>query len=133
MFGFASPNFDIDARTGFLPSQAPLRRLAGPFERWELLLDDALSRFVSPGASPLVSKAQVAFADLWRKRVRKVSHLTYVQPCHSSTRMSDKFCGQLDSRPQLRGDREGRSVVPKSASRPFVPHSVLCTFPSTPR
>jgi hypothetical protein len=133
MFGFASPNFDIDARTGFLPGQAPLRRLTGSFERWELLLDDALSRFVSPGACPLISKAQVAFADLWQKRIRKVSHSTYAPPCHTSTRMTDHFLGQIDTRPQLRRDREGHSCMPKSASRPFVPHSILCTFPSTPR
>jgi hypothetical protein len=91
MLVFASPDFHIDARSGFLPGQVPLRRLAGAFERWELLLDDALSHFVHTGASPLISKAQVAFADLWRKRLRKVSRCTAISLILPLTRIIDYF------------------------------------------
>ena len=89
MLVFASPDFDIDAHSGFLPNQIPLRRLAGTFEFWELLLDDALSHFVHTGASPLVSKAQVAFADLWRKRLRKASRRTAIPFILPLTRIID--------------------------------------------
>src|SRR5260370_27581020 len=73
MAGFASPLYDLDARTGFIPPKPPLLRLFDGYERWELLLDDAKANFVNPGPSGLATATEKQYTANWRKRVTKVS------------------------------------------------------------
>jgi indoleamine 2,3-dioxygenase len=64
--------YGIDPHTGFLTPDPPLRRLSGDYERWEILLDEAMDNFDHIGMSPEITLKQRAFGCMWRKRVRKV-------------------------------------------------------------
>lgn len=72
MAGFSFSQFGVDAHTGFLSPEPPLRRLSGEFEAWELFLDEAMANFVYTGPAPEITLKQRAFGCMWRKRVRKV-------------------------------------------------------------
>jgi indoleamine 2,3-dioxygenase len=75
---FAFSQYGIDAHTGFLTPEPPLRRLSGEYEQWEILLDEAKDNFVHTGPSSEITLKQRAFGCMWRKRVRKVC----VSPVH---------------------------------------------------
>lgn len=80
MAGFASPLYDLDSRTGFIPPEPPLLRLADGYERWELLLDDAKANFVNPGSSGLATATEMQYTSKWRNRVAAVSHSCSSKP-----------------------------------------------------
>ncbi|KAF8327209.1 Indoleamine 2,3-dioxygenase [Cantharellus anzutake] len=69
MAGFASPLYDLDPRTGFMPPEPPLLRLPHPYGPWEVLLDDAKRHFVNPGPSGLATATEKQYTAKWRKRV----------------------------------------------------------------
>ena len=69
----AAHDFDVDTRTGFMPPQPPLTRLAEPWQPWEALLADAMSNRMKLGDSPGVTAADESRSAQWRARVRDVS------------------------------------------------------------
>ena len=69
-------DFDIDAKTGFLPSVAPISRLPTQWDAWERLLDDLQANRLQLGNKPNLSAEETAKSETWRARVREVS-------CHS--------------------------------------------------
>ena len=40
----AAHDFDVDNRTGFMPPEPPLARLPSEWEKWEAILDSALTK-----------------------------------------------------------------------------------------
>ncbi|KAL5483228.1 hypothetical protein ACEPAI_8458 [Sanghuangporus weigelae] len=68
----AAHDFDIDARTGFMPPQPPLSRLPEQWEAWERILDEAIERRLKLGAAQDLTPADEATSDDWRQRVREL-------------------------------------------------------------
>ncbi|KAJ3838957.1 Indoleamine 2,3-dioxygenase [Lentinula raphanica] len=67
--------FDVDLRTGFMPSRPPLGRLPAPWAIWEDLLDGARSESLQPGDKLYISSAEMARSEQWRVRVRQIKLL----------------------------------------------------------
>jgi hypothetical protein len=60
--------------SGFLPPEAPLRRLGGEYEAWEELLDAAQRLPLMQGAGgAAVDATQRRAARAWRRSIREVS------------------------------------------------------------
>ena len=74
----AAHDFDVDTRTGFMPPQAPLRRLTGAWESWEIVLDAAIYQKLQLGDSPNLPQSAKDDSERWRERVRKVR-----TPCYA--------------------------------------------------
>lgn len=71
----AAHDFDVDNRTGFMPPQAPLRRLPYDWEAWELILDDAMNSKLQLGAKPDLPPEEAIKSASWRSSVREVRKL----------------------------------------------------------
>jgi hypothetical protein len=69
----AAHDFDVDARTGFMPPQAPLARLPDTWVVWEDTLDDAYSRRLQLATKPNLTSAEAGESATWRNRVHLVS------------------------------------------------------------
>jgi indoleamine 2,3-dioxygenase len=65
-------DFDIDAKTGFVPSIAPISRLPAQWETWECLLDDLKTNRLQLGHKPNLSAEEITKSEEWRARVRQV-------------------------------------------------------------
>lgn len=70
---FASPTFELDPKTAFMPRELPLTRLDGQYERWEVLLDAAFETLTCPGDEAHIPDSQLAYSSSWRRAVREVS------------------------------------------------------------
>ena len=71
----AAADFDVDARSGFMPPSAPISRLTGAQELWENLLDAALGDGKGLKLGELEQAPEDrAKSEQWRSRVRQVSH-----------------------------------------------------------
>ena len=68
----AAHDFDVDTRTGFMPPQAPLRRLPVDWEPWEEALDDAAGRKLQLGDKLDLDEGEKINSEVWRVRVREV-------------------------------------------------------------
>lgn len=68
-------DFDVDARTGFMPPQPPLERLPDEWEHWEDVLSDAVTRGLRLGELPDLTEEDLRASEEWRERVRKVSSI----------------------------------------------------------
>ena len=68
----AAHDFDVDTRTGFMPPQAPLRRLPVDWEPWEEVLDDAVRRKLQLGDRLDLDEGEKINSEVWRVRVREV-------------------------------------------------------------
>ena len=66
-------DFDVDARTGFMPPQPPMERLPEEWEPWEEVLQDAIERRLRLGELSDLSEEDVNESEAWRHRVREVS------------------------------------------------------------
>ena len=66
-------DFDVDARTGFMPPQPPLDRLPEEWEPWEDVLQDAIKRRLRLGELKDLSEEDADESELWRRKVREVS------------------------------------------------------------
>jgi hypothetical protein len=66
-------DFDVDTRTGFMPSTEPLTRLPLEWEAWEVLLDAAIQSKLQLGDKPGLSGEEKAHSREWRIRVREVA------------------------------------------------------------
>jgi len=58
--------FDVDPTTGFMPPDAPLRRLPEDWETWEALLDEAIEKRLAPGDKVGVTIAETNQSERWR-------------------------------------------------------------------
>jgi indoleamine 2,3-dioxygenase len=65
----------VDAVTGFLPRELPLKRLPQEWEAWEAALDDAITSKIQVGAKFDISNEEVKRSSSWRDRVMKVPHV----------------------------------------------------------
>ena len=68
----AAHDFDVDTRTGFMPPQAPLRRLPVDWEPWEEVLDDAVRRKLQLGDRLDLDEGEKINSEVWRVSVREV-------------------------------------------------------------
>ncbi|KAL0566103.1 hypothetical protein V5O48_011583, partial [Marasmius crinis-equi] len=76
---FANANsFDVDHKTGFMPSQVPLECLPSTWELWESLLDEAIHEKLRPGDQIGLSEEDAARSGRWRKRVREAPTLSSI-------------------------------------------------------
>jgi len=69
----AAHDFDVDARTGFMPPQPPLARLPVEWEEWEASLDDAVNQKLSLGGTPGLDEESKLASERWREGICKVS------------------------------------------------------------
>lgn len=69
--------FDIDTETGFLPPQAPLKRLPDDWEHWESILDVGRESKLQLGVTANLSKEELETSALWREHVATVSAAGY--------------------------------------------------------
>jgi indoleamine 2,3-dioxygenase len=72
----AAHDFDVDTRTGFMPPDPPLVRLATQWEPWEELLDDAQEHRLQLGNKPDITDEERAQSESWRARVRQMAILS---------------------------------------------------------
>ncbi|KAL0568474.1 hypothetical protein V5O48_013506 [Marasmius crinis-equi] len=64
--------FDVDSRTGFLPSEVPVQRLPGNWSIWEVLLDEAIAKRLALGGKPGGTTVEQAVeSERWRASVRE--------------------------------------------------------------
>ena len=68
----AAHDFDVDARTGFMPPQAPLSRLPEPWELWETVLDKAISSRLKLGEAKDITEEDRHKSEAWRDKARLV-------------------------------------------------------------
>jgi hypothetical protein len=68
----AAHDFDVDARTGFMPPQPPLARLPDMWTEWENALEDACKRKLELGTKSSLTIEQAEESSEWRKRIRQV-------------------------------------------------------------
>ena len=69
---FPESAFDIDPKTGFMPSSIPVGRLPATWEPWESLLDRAIREKMRPGDITGLPERDAARSARWRERVRQV-------------------------------------------------------------
>jgi hypothetical protein len=69
----AAHDFDVDARSGFMPPEPPVERLPSEWQEWERVLDDAMNAKLRVGDSPDVTPDEVQRSQLWRERIAGVS------------------------------------------------------------
>ncbi|KAJ8088433.1 hypothetical protein PM082_022506 [Marasmius tenuissimus] len=62
--------FDVDPTTGFMPPEAPLRRLPGGWEAWEALLDEAIENRLAPSDKVGITMEEVRRSERWRASIR---------------------------------------------------------------
>ncbi|KAF8594829.1 hypothetical protein BDV93DRAFT_565039 [Ceratobasidium sp. AG-I] len=125
---FASPAFELDPKTAFMPRELPLTRLDGQYERWEALLDAAFENLTCPGDEAHVPDSQLAYSSAWRRAVRELPIFSH-QPFEFDVRRAQRahhvlaFITQfyVQSMP-AREDTSDRSpiVIPASIAVPFV-------------
>lgn len=72
----AAHDFDVDARTGFMPPQPPLARLPELWAPWEAILDDAIRRKLKLGDALDLTDDKRDEAEAWRSRIREVSQFS---------------------------------------------------------
>ena len=70
----AAHDFDVDARTGFMPPQPPIDRLPEFWEPWERVLVDAVSQGLKLGETVDLAAEDKRASDQWRACVRAVSN-----------------------------------------------------------
>lgn len=75
----AAHDFDVDARSGFMPPTPPVERLPSEWEEWEQVLDDAMDANLRVGDSPDVTPDETQRSQLWRERVAGVSTFLRLQ------------------------------------------------------
>lgn len=75
----AAHDFDVDTRTGFMPPQAPLRRLPVDWEPWEEALDDAVGRKLQLGDRLDLDEGEKVNSEVWRVSVRELPILPITQ------------------------------------------------------
>ncbi|SNX85161.1 related to BNA2 - tryptophan 2,3-dioxygenase [Melanopsichium pennsylvanicum] len=70
----AAADFDVDVRSGFLPPEAPIRRLSGPYQdHWEHALDEAKRiPLMQGGGGVTVTQQQRLLARRWRRSLREM-------------------------------------------------------------
>ncbi|EIW84551.1 Indoleamine 2,3-dioxygenase [Coniophora puteana RWD-64-598 SS2] len=71
--------FDIHTHTGFMPPEAPLRRLSvylTQYEAWEVILDDAIGLRLQLGSKEDLTSAEVTASARWRARLEKMPVLS---------------------------------------------------------
>jgi len=73
----AAHDFDVDTRTGFMPPQAPVRRLPEEWEKWEIALDNAIGDALTLGEEVArmegeTREVEMAKSESWRGSVRSV-------------------------------------------------------------
>lgn len=70
----AAADFDVDVRSGFLPPEAPVQRLAGPHaDHWEHALDEAKRiPLMQGGGGVNITPRQRLLARRWRRSIREM-------------------------------------------------------------
>ena len=119
----AAHDFDVDARTGFMPPQVPLDRLPPEWEAWEVLLDDAVQRKFKLGETPDLSEADKEESRAWRERVCEV-RADLINFCAQRLNANARRIGAASSASNL-GPEKLRSATSSSSSRPSVDHALL--------
>jgi len=72
----AAHDFDVDARTGFMPPQPPLSRLPIEWEPWESTLESAVNQRLQLGDIPQLSLEETAKSAAWRNHVQNVRRMS---------------------------------------------------------
>lgn len=72
----AAHDFDVDARTGFMPPQPPLARLPSEWEAWECTLESAIRQKLQLGDSPGLHQEEKDKSEAWRVHVRSLPILS---------------------------------------------------------
>jgi indoleamine 2,3-dioxygenase len=65
-------DFEIDARTGFIPPIIPISRLPSQWEAWECALDDLKANRLQLGSKSNLSVQDTSASEAWRFRIREV-------------------------------------------------------------
>ncbi|KAI5123804.1 hypothetical protein M0805_009099 [Coniferiporia weirii] len=68
----AAHDFDVDASTGFMPSQPPLARLPALWEPWEAALEDAIAAKLKLGGARDLTLEDEMKSEEWRSRVKNL-------------------------------------------------------------
>ena len=67
----AAHDFDVDTRTGFMPTDPPISRLPIEWEPWETALDQAMSMKLQLAVKTDLTQHEMAHSALWRESVRR--------------------------------------------------------------
>jgi indoleamine 2,3-dioxygenase len=68
----AAHDFDVDARTGFMPPQPPLARLPVAWAPWEDALATACAAPLQLATKPDLTTAEAATSAAWRQQLSNV-------------------------------------------------------------
>jgi hypothetical protein len=69
----AAHDFDVDARSGFMPPAPPVQRLPSEWQEWEQVLDNAMNAKLRVGDTPDITPDEMQRSQLWRDRVADAS------------------------------------------------------------
>ena len=72
-------DFEIDTRSGFVPSNIPISRLPTQWEAWECALDNLKANRLQLGDKPNLSAEDTSRSEAWRARIREV-HCPRIRP-----------------------------------------------------
>jgi len=78
-------DFDVDATTGFMPSQPPLSQLPDRYHQWEALLQDAIESRLRPVDHTRFDDSDKANSAEWRKRMEEIGVIDTEPLYHSET------------------------------------------------
>ena len=68
----AAHDFDVDARSGFMPPQPPLARLPAAWDLWETALEQAVFRKLELGSVKDLTREKEEESERWRRWVSEV-------------------------------------------------------------
>lgn len=82
----AAHDFDVDARSGFMPPQPPLARLPAAWELWEVALEQAVSQKLKLGSAKDLTREKEEESERWRRWVSEVRRNFSYSLCSFLTR-----------------------------------------------
>ncbi|QRW17908.1 indoleamine 2,3-dioxygenase [Rhizoctonia solani] len=129
MTSLACPEFGLDSKTGFLPTQVPLARLPAAFNKWEDALQQAMVILKRPGDSddPPPTDEEREQSSRWRENLRTMEVIS-IDPLQVDLRVAQRahhvlaFLVQfyVQSLPPRAETELGPIHIPRSLAIPFV-------------
>ncbi|GAB1521895.1 hypothetical protein RhiTH_004994 [Rhizoctonia solani] len=129
MTSLACPEFGLDSKTGFLPTQVPLARLPAAFNKWEDALQQAMVILKRPGDSddPPPTDEEREQSSRWRENLRTMEVIS-IDPLQVDLRVAQRahhvlaFLVQfyVQSLPPQAETELGPIHIPRSLAIPFV-------------
>jgi hypothetical protein len=80
MSSIACEEFAIDAETGFLPREEPVRRLPQDFDIWERALQQAHAGLTYTSDDARCTELEKVFSERWRQSIREASLGPFINP-----------------------------------------------------